>query len=244
MKQYYIHIENEQIGPLNFDELKAKNIKRDTMVWYEGLADWQKAGDVEELQSLFKAVPPPINKTVPTPPILNNQINYTPTQNLEYEEPTRIFGIRKNIFISGVLGLAFVICIFSFSSYNQKDEIEKIQQKEQLEEYDQQLKDQEAELAAQNKRIAEQEKLEKERIERERKAAIEKRINEITGQLTIAYTNLENAKRNLHDVSAFKLLRSSGERHEQVSAAEQVVETWKNEIATLEAEIQKLQAEY
>ncbi|WP_294824868.1 DUF4339 domain-containing protein [uncultured Flavobacterium sp.] len=244
MKPYFIYLDGQQIGPLSFDELKEKKITRETLVWQEGNADWQKAETIEKLNDLFKSVPPPIKLPLPVPPVPNVDATSEPVQNYEYEEPVRILGIRKNIFMYSILGLAFIICIFSFGSYNQKEEIEKAQTQEQLEDQEQQLREQEAAIAEQNARIAEQERLEKERIEKERKAGIELRMTEINEQLTTAYGNLENAKRKLNDVSGFKLLRSSSARHEQVTAAENVVESWKTEISNLEAELQKLQAEY
>jgi hypothetical protein len=54
MRQYYIHVGSEQIGPLSFDALQLRAITRETMIWYEGLIEWQKAGTLEELESLFK----------------------------------------------------------------------------------------------------------------------------------------------------------------------------------------------
>lgn len=60
MKKYFIHINNQQQGPFSLEELKNIGITGETPVWYEGLADWMKAGNSEELQSLFKSEPPPI----------------------------------------------------------------------------------------------------------------------------------------------------------------------------------------
>jgi hypothetical protein len=36
-------------------------LTRDTLVWKHGLAAWQKAAAVAELQGLFAEVPPPLN---------------------------------------------------------------------------------------------------------------------------------------------------------------------------------------
>ncbi len=53
MKQYYYLADNNQLGPFSLDELRTKNLTRETLVWTAGMADWLKAGDVAELNSLF-----------------------------------------------------------------------------------------------------------------------------------------------------------------------------------------------
>lgn len=63
MNKYYLHNGSENIGPLEFEELKQKNITRTTQVWCEGMEDWKEAGTIEELKNLFSTLPPPIKKT-------------------------------------------------------------------------------------------------------------------------------------------------------------------------------------
>lgn len=53
MKQYYIHNGTEQQGPFTYEELKSKNIKSDTPIWFDGLEDWTTAERVQDLASLF-----------------------------------------------------------------------------------------------------------------------------------------------------------------------------------------------
>ena len=55
MKSYYYHNGQDKVGPLSLEDLKKQNITRDTYVWYEGLTDWKRAGDIPELQALFPA---------------------------------------------------------------------------------------------------------------------------------------------------------------------------------------------
>lgn len=62
MNKYYLHNGTENIGPFNIEELKQKNITRNTQVWCEGMEDWKEAGTVEELKILFPTLPPPIKK--------------------------------------------------------------------------------------------------------------------------------------------------------------------------------------
>ena len=62
MKQYYYSDGQQQIGPISKDELKLKGITKETLVWCEGLSNWIKAGEIEDLADLFPNIPtPPIN---------------------------------------------------------------------------------------------------------------------------------------------------------------------------------------
>jgi len=62
MKKYYTHTENKQNGPFDLTELKSQKISKETPIWYEGLPEWTKAGEIPELSELFRnSTPPPIN---------------------------------------------------------------------------------------------------------------------------------------------------------------------------------------
>lgn len=52
-RYFYIDQEGKQKGPSSIDELKNLQIKKDTQVWTQGMAEWQRAYDVVELQPLF-----------------------------------------------------------------------------------------------------------------------------------------------------------------------------------------------
>ena len=73
MKHYYISQNDEQLGPFTFDELKAKRLKKSTLVWYDGLTEWISADIVEELKDILVAEPPPLPKKEKTkqPEIIN-----------------------------------------------------------------------------------------------------------------------------------------------------------------------------
>lgn len=57
MTPYYYAIGKEQFGPFSLEELKEKNLIRDTLVWHDKRKDWIEAERIEELAILFKAVP-------------------------------------------------------------------------------------------------------------------------------------------------------------------------------------------
>jgi len=65
--QYNISVNGQQSGPFGWEQLKqmveSGQITKGTYVWKQGMADWELASVVEELASLFGAVPPP-----PPPP--------------------------------------------------------------------------------------------------------------------------------------------------------------------------------
>ena len=65
--QYNIAVNGQQSGPFGWEQLKqmveSEQITKDTHVWKQGMAGWELASNVEELSSLFGAIPPP-----PPPP--------------------------------------------------------------------------------------------------------------------------------------------------------------------------------
>lgn len=67
MKKYYLHDGANQSGPFDKEELKLKNIKKTTAIWYEGLTEWTTAGQIAELQDVIGAIPPPFAAAAPPP---------------------------------------------------------------------------------------------------------------------------------------------------------------------------------
>ena len=63
MKKYFYSDGEEKFGPFTMDELKEKNISRETLVWSKELEDWQTADSVSELKEIFFLSPPPLKKT-------------------------------------------------------------------------------------------------------------------------------------------------------------------------------------
>ncbi|SFV50216.1 Putative virion core protein (lumpy skin disease virus) [hydrothermal vent metagenome] len=59
-EQYFVAIDKKAQGPYGPDELKAmimnQSLKRETLVWREGMSEWEKAS--EHLAPLFSSVPP------------------------------------------------------------------------------------------------------------------------------------------------------------------------------------------
>lgn len=76
MKKYYLHNGTEQQGPFDLEELKTKNIPKDTSIWHEGLSEWTTAENIEELKVTFiKNTPPPfVTKSIAPPPIQKSTV--------------------------------------------------------------------------------------------------------------------------------------------------------------------------
>lgn len=56
MKQYfYIDKEGKQRGTFTAEELNNENLKKDTLVWTQGMDEWMKANDIPELQFIFES---------------------------------------------------------------------------------------------------------------------------------------------------------------------------------------------
>lgn len=52
-RYFYIDPEGVQKGTFTLEDLRNEPVKRDTMVWTQGMPQWQRAYDVVELQPLF-----------------------------------------------------------------------------------------------------------------------------------------------------------------------------------------------
>ncbi|MEI6816874.1 MAG: GYF domain-containing protein [Bacteroidota bacterium] len=101
MKKYYIHIGTEQQGPFDLNELKEKNIHKETYIWYEGLKDWTTADKVDELSDFLRtASPPPFGSNKNTPPPINltqnSPIDLNDLNNYWYNEFKRIIDSNES----------------------------------------------------------------------------------------------------------------------------------------------------
>lgn len=72
--QYMLAINGQQSGPFNLQQLQqlvqSGQLTPQTYVWKQGMAQWELAGNVQELSSLFASpCPPPAPGGMPTPPM-------------------------------------------------------------------------------------------------------------------------------------------------------------------------------
>ena len=52
-RYFYIDSEGKQKGTFSPEELKSENIKKDTLVWTQGMNEWMRASSVAELDAVF-----------------------------------------------------------------------------------------------------------------------------------------------------------------------------------------------
>ncbi len=68
---YMVSVNGQQFGPYNMQQLQQMvqngQLTAQTYVWKQGMANWDLAGNVQELATLFGAVPPPMPPTPPMP---------------------------------------------------------------------------------------------------------------------------------------------------------------------------------
>ncbi len=82
--EYYYSDGQNQFGPVLLEDLRTK-IDANTLVWHDGMPNWDKASNVEELKAMFaRPTPPPPPVVVPPQKpkevgaINNQQQNVTP----------------------------------------------------------------------------------------------------------------------------------------------------------------------
>lgn len=63
MNNYWIIVDNRQMGPLTLEEIRRMPLQRDTLVWHPGLPSWRQASFFPELADAINMVP----QTVPDP---------------------------------------------------------------------------------------------------------------------------------------------------------------------------------
>lgn len=117
MKEYYILDGQNTIGPFSKLKLFSQKITKDTLVWYEGLSEWKRAGDIEELADLFssKRVPPPLpRQSTPIHPFSESvdRRNYAMSE----AEPSQKKKSTKKI-VLWCCGVFILVCMLSVIGY-------------------------------------------------------------------------------------------------------------------------------
>lgn len=65
MKAYFYLTGKDQNGPFTIEQLADKGLTNETLIWTEGMENWQKLKDIPELVQTIKP------KSVPPPPPLD-----------------------------------------------------------------------------------------------------------------------------------------------------------------------------
>jgi len=231
MKKYFLHDGTESSGPFDFEELIAKKITPKTPVWFEGMDKWKFAGEIPELNSIFKITPPPFQSVPETT---------SPKKSELKQEKKQILGLSKNTFfiILGALLLIIIRIIFSTLDENKKRELDAKNHRTEVENYQLQLK--EKEIEEQKLMQAEAEKAAAERALEGQKQAKTDRIIEVDKLIAISQSNLEVLKRKLADASRFKVLRTAAEKQEELNGLQIQIDSIYRDIDQLKIESNQL----
>jgi len=120
MKQYYYTDCKNQFGPFSKIELKNIGISKETLVWFEGLSDWKKAIEIEDLADLFpqKQTPPPLpnQKLVVPQSLISNAMTMVESEQKKKSKKKTIICFFSVIFMVIVVG----ICILGYDFYETK----------------------------------------------------------------------------------------------------------------------------
>lgn len=113
MKQFYYSDGEGQFGPLGLEALKSKGINKNTLVWTEGMEDWKKASEVEELKEIFRSVPPPL-------PGKENAFSNPAGENRYSSRQARKAKAKRNKLAAGIAVLAclLVVAILVAANHN------------------------------------------------------------------------------------------------------------------------------
>ncbi len=84
---YYFAEGNVQKGPFPVDQLVAQGLKRESLVWTEGMAQWQRAESVPELAALLGSAAYQPREVAPPPPPPNPGLAPPPPSGAGYGQP-------------------------------------------------------------------------------------------------------------------------------------------------------------
>lgn len=113
---YYICDNRDRFGPFSKIELLRKGISKDTLVWFEGLSEWKKAAEIEDLADLFaqEQTPPPLpnQKTTYSSLLIQDKTIVLKTQQQKKSKKKTI------IWICGFLLVVVVFVVIGVVGYN------------------------------------------------------------------------------------------------------------------------------
>jgi len=197
------------------------------MVWKNG----KLLGKPPELSSLFIVTPPPIAPFLSPPSQPKEKIK---------KEPRKILGLSKNNFfmVCGALIVLAGITVSNTLQENRSRELQLKNHKTEVENYQLELKQKEAE--DEKIQAVMQEKIEAERADKEKKLLDSTRLLEINKLVAQSQIQLDLAKKDLNNTSGFKLFRDASEKKEQMDLLQNTIDSIKNEISQLNKESNQL----
>ncbi len=64
---FYLHINDKEVGPVKFNQLIESGLTPDALVWWQGASNWTKAADLPELRPLLASRQPAPQQPQPAP---------------------------------------------------------------------------------------------------------------------------------------------------------------------------------
>lgn len=101
--KYYYAVNGQQMGPVEENQLAALGIRPETLVWHEGMPNWQPAGQLPELSELFSNVQPP------TQPPVYQQPYYATTQG--YQQTRANLGPKPQNYLVWAILVTILCCL-------------------------------------------------------------------------------------------------------------------------------------
>lgn len=112
--QYYLHNGQDQYGPFTLDELRNQPLlKSDSLIWHEGMADWLKANQVDELKEYLKPIPPPLSK----PPVFTSPESKI---SIPKKEPQKSASSNSSWKTLAVIALVIVLGYAAYTVYDKQ----------------------------------------------------------------------------------------------------------------------------
>jgi len=87
MKYYYYVKDEQRFGPFTLEEIKAQKIKKSTLIWADGMENWETSETIEELKDFLVSEPPPIPKKIQ--PEIKKEKKINPKYDLTYRKETK-----------------------------------------------------------------------------------------------------------------------------------------------------------
>lgn len=236
MKSYYLHNGTESTGPFELVTLKSIELLKTTPVWCEGMTDWKQAGDVPELQSLFITTPPPFKIM---PDIRADDLDIEVEEQLD----SKVLGINKTLFYMLSALIIMTIGTFVFTMFKNERTADINQKNSATEKDNLQFQLQEKRIEEQKSQIIEREKLELERILKEKKIRLNTDVVVLQEKLFVNVSALDQAKDRLKKAQEFQLLRSASEKDQEIKLIENEIEAINKDIVQTKKEMDHIYLE-
>jgi cytoskeletal protein RodZ len=181
MKKYYLHNGQVESGPFDFEQLKEMQLNSDTLIWYDGLSEWTKIKNIEDLKSIYIPKPPPLK-----PPVIETKEEEPIIQRPTYiKETTKSKSYKLPLIILGSLAVLGIIGWLIFQNGSQENIIKQV--KEKVNQQEQAISNTQSEQNSRN--LEEQQRQQEE----EQKKQEKDRINAELTQKYMGYRNNWNS---------------------------------------------------